>query len=116
MYSNIGDPELINQMSSLQAQLSNGIKLIGKYGREYCAAERDYVVAKAQETLRLRSEGMPATLITDVVKGKVAKELFKRDTADMMYKTAIENVNALKLQIRVLQAQIDREWGAVRNE
>lgn len=41
-----------------------------------------------------------------------AKQAFKRDTAEVMYDTAKEHVNALKLQIRVLDAQIAREWGS----
>lgn len=43
--------------------------------------------------------------------GKAANERFKRDVAEVMYKTAQENVNSIKLQIRILNDQISREWG-----
>lgn len=103
----------INELNELSQKLSQGIKLMGRYGREYAAAERKYKVALAQEALRLRSEEMPVTLIDKVVHGKVANERFERDTAEIMWKTSQENVNAIKLQIRILDNQISREYGNV---
>lgn len=102
----------INDLNDLMKRLSNGIKLMGKYGREYAEAERDYKVALAKEAMKLKADGMPVTLIDKVVYGKVAEERFKRDSAEIMYETSQENINALKLQIRVLESQINREWGA----
>lgn len=104
----------INDLNDLTAKLSTAVTLMAKYGKAYAAAERDYKVALSQEALKLRAEDMPVTLIDKVVHGKVADKRFNRDTAEVMYKTAQENINALKLQIRVLEGQIAREWG--RNE
>lgn len=103
----------INELNDLSKRLTQGIKLMGKYGREYAEAERDYKVALSQEALRLRAEEMPVTLIDKVVHGKVADVRFKRDSAEIMWKTSIENVNAIKLQIRILDNQISREYGNV---
>lgn len=110
MNNNLGDPMLINQLNDLSLKLSHGIKLMGKYGREYADAERAYKVALAKKALELRDRGMPVTLIDKVIYGKVADERFERDTAEVMYKTAQEHINAIKLQIRILDNQIDREY------
>lgn len=100
----------INELNTLSNQLSAAVKTMGKYGRDLAEADKAYKVAMARTALELRADGMPVTLIDKVAPGKVANERFKRDTAEVMYDTAKENVNALKLQIRVLDAQIQREW------
>lgn len=100
----------INELNDLTKRLTEAVRLMGKYGRDYAEAERAYKVALARAALELRAQDMPVTLIDKVVHGKVANERFKRDTAEVMYKTAQENINAVKLQIRVLEGQIQREW------
>ena len=68
-----------------------------------------------EEALRLReTKDMPVTLIQQVVYGipEVAELRFKRDVAETMYKVSQESINTLKLKIRVLDAQIGREWGS----
>lgn len=106
--------QAINELNGLLEKSSQAIKLMGRYGREYAEAERDYKIALMQEALKLRASDMPVTLIDKVVYGKVANERFKRDTAEMMWRTAQENCNTIKLQIRVLNSQIEREWGNAR--
>lgn len=110
MNGNLGDPELINQLNDLSLKLTQGIKLMGRYGREYAEAERAYKVELSKQALVLRERGMPVTLIDKVIYGKVADKRFERDTAEVMYKTAQEHINAIKLQIRILDNQIDREY------
>lgn len=102
--------DLINALNSETARLTQAVRLMAKYGKEMAQAEHDYKVALMQEALRLRDSGMPVTLIDKVVYGKVAKKRMDRDIAESMYKTAQENINSIKLQIRVLDAQISREW------
>ena len=109
---NIGDPELVTKLNDLTTRLTQGIKLMGQYGREYAQAEHDYKVQLAEEAIRLRNTDMPVTQINLVIygSGKVPKMRFNRDTAQVMYETAKENINVLKLQMRLLESQIDREW------
>lgn len=109
--NNFGDITMINALNDYSRKLTEAVKLMGHYGREYAAAERDYKIALAQEALRLKSEGMAVTLIDKVVYGHCAKERFARDSAEVMYKTAQENIQSIKLQIRILENQIQREWG-----
>ena len=112
MSENIGDPELINRLNDLTIKLTQGIKLMGKYGREFAQAEHDYKMELAKEAVRLRNTEMPVTQINLVIygSGEVPNKRFKRDTAQVMYETSKENINVLKLQMRLLESQIDREW------
>ena len=107
--------DLINELNDLNRKLSTGINIMAKYGKEYAEAERDYKITLNQECLKLRDSGMAATLIDKVVYGvkEVADKRFKRDVAEAMYNTAQESINVLKLHIRVLESEIQREWGQI---
>lgn len=102
--------ELIQEQQELQKRLDQAIKLLARYGKEAAEAERDYRVEKGKWVLKLRSDGIQATLIPDVSKYKTADLMFKRDTAEVMYKTALENVMAIKKQMTTVENQIEREW------
>ena len=41
----------------------------------------------------------------------VADARFKRDLAETVYKANQEAINSLKLQMRLIEGQISREWG-----
>lgn len=110
MERNLGDMTLINELNDYSKRLTDGVRMMAQHGKEYAKAEMDYKIALAQEALKLRADGMPVTLIDKVVYGQCAKERFDRDVAEVMYKTAQENINSIKLQIRIIDAQIEREW------
>lgn len=106
--------DLVNELLSLSEKLDQGIKRLAQHGRELAEAERDYKILLRQEALKLRAEkGMPVTLISQVIFGvpNVAELRFKRDIASTMYQTAQEYINTTKLKMRVLESQIQREWG-----
>jgi hypothetical protein len=56
---------------------------------------------------------MAVTLINQIVYGipEVASKRFKRDIAETMYQTNLEYINTTKLQLRILENQLQREWG-----
>ena len=106
--------ELENQVNDLCNKLTQSIKILAKYGKKLAEAERDYKITLRQEALKLRTQkDMPVTLIQQVVYGipEVAEKRFKRDVAEAMRNTAQENINVQKLQIRILEEQIKRDWG-----
>lgn len=105
--------DLVNDLNDLCNKLSVSGRQLAKYGNEKAAAERDYKICLRQEALKLREEGMAVTLIDKIVYGipEVAEKRFKRDVAETMYDTCKESINVLKLKIRILDAQINREWG-----
>lgn len=106
--------DLFNDIQNLIQRLNASVKLLSQYGKDLSIAERDYKVTLRKEALKLRTEkDMPVTLINQIIYGvpEVADKRFKRDTAETMYNVAQENINSLKLQIRILENQLQREWG-----
>ena len=55
---------------------------------------------------------MPVTLIQQVVYGvpEVADKRFKRDVKEAIYQANQEAINSIKLQIRIIESQLQREW------
>lgn len=82
-------------------------------GTAYAQAEKDYKVLLRQECLKLRDEGMAVGMIDKTCYGipSVAEARFRRDVAEAVYKANQEAINSIKLQMRLLESQINREWG-----
>nr|DAU67705.1 MAG TPA: hypothetical protein [Caudoviricetes sp.] len=105
--------DLFNDLQSLIQRLNVSVRKLNDYGNERAINEKNYKVTLRQEALKLRQEkNMPVTLINQIIYGipEVADKRFKRDVAETMYNVALENINSLKLQIRILENQLSREW------
>ena len=105
--------DLLNDLEQKIRELNISIKKLRETGTEYAEAERDYKITLRQEALKLRAEkGMPVTLIQQVVYGvpEVAEKRFKRDVKEAIYKANQESINSTKLQIRVIENQLQREY------
>lgn len=78
----------------------------------YCKAKQEYHIAKAKAILKLRTDGCPATLILDIVKGiDVVAELgYKRDIAEAIYKSNIEAINVYKQKANDLRMFFEKEY------
>lgn len=106
--------DLVNEMFRLNDELTASIKRLADNGKKLAEAERDYKITLREEALKLRVEkDMPVTLINQIIFGvpKVAELRFKRDIAETIYNTNQEHINCTKLKIRILESQINREWG-----
>lgn len=81
-------------------------------GIELARAEAEYQTAKHLTVLDLKQDGLPATLINLIIKGdgRVCQTLYKRDCAQVEYESAKEALQVYKLDARLLEAQIEREW------
>lgn len=109
--------DLFNEIENLIQKLNVSIKTLANNGKALAEAEKDYKITLRQEALKLRQEkNMPVTLIQQIIYGvpEVAEKRFKRDIAQAMYDTNQEFINTTKLQIRVLESQLSREFGNVR--
>ena len=106
--------DLITEINDLQSRLDEALSTLYKSGRELAQAEHDYKVALRQKALVLRDSGMAVGMIQLTIYGEedVANLRFKRDVAQSLHETAQEGINILKLNLRILDAQIQREWGA----
>lgn len=90
---------------AIQQLATNGIDLANK--------EKEYKIALNKKALELRAEDMPVTLINQVIYGydDIALLRLARDTAQVKYNANLEYINTIKLQIRILENQMQREWG-----
>ena len=104
--------DLIQEIGAKSALLDAAIKQLGIRGKAYAQAEHDYRVAMRKKILDERSKGTPVTIISDLCRGdpEVAKLRLERDIALTVYESAQEAINGFKLQIRILDSQIEREW------
>ena len=105
--------DLMNELQQKIKELEISIKQLRTSGTNYAQAERDYKVLLRQEVLKLRDEGQAIGVITLTCYGipSVAEARFKRDIAEAIYKANLEAISTIKLQIRVLENQINREFG-----
>lgn len=107
--------DLVNEIGAKTALLDAAINQLGKRGRAYAQAEMGYKIALARKILEERDNGTPVTIISDICRGspEIAKLRFERDCAEIVYKSAMEAIQSYKLQIRILDSQLGREWGNV---
>lgn len=105
--------DLYNDLQYKLKELDISIKSLRKTGTEYAEAEKNYKILLRTECLKLRDEGMAVGMIDKTCYGipSVAEARFKRDIAEAIYKANQESINSIKLQLRLLDAQMSREWG-----
>ena len=106
--------DLTIELNEKVRQLEISIKELRNSGTSYATAERDYKILLRQECLKLRDEGMAIGMIDKTCYGipSVAEARFKRDVAEAVYKANLEAINSIKLQLRLIENQISREYGS----
>ena len=104
--------DLTNELNNLIKKLDVSVKSLRNTGSDYAKAYTDYRVALAKELVRLKDDGMAVTIAYDVARGKpeIARLKFKEISNEAIYKANQESINALKLQIKIIQEQINKEW------
>lgn len=109
--------ELFNELQAKTKELEISIKSLRQTGTNYAQAERDYKVLLRQECLKLRDEGMAIGMIDKTCYGipSVAEARFKRDVAEAVYRANQEAINSIKLQMRIIEGQLNREYNNPTN-
>ena len=109
--------DLFNELQAKTKELEISIKSLRQTGTKYAQAEKDYKVLLRQECLRLRDEGMAIGMIDKTCYGitSVAEARFKRDVAEAVYKANQEAINSIKLQMRLIENQLSREYNSPTN-
>ena len=104
--------DIVNEINQKTILLDNSIKMLRKTGSDYAKAYTDYRVALAKELLILKNEGYAITLAGDIARGKpeIAHLKFEEISKEAIYKANMESINVLKLEIKILQSQMDKEW------
>lgn len=104
---------LFNEIQGEIKKLDVSVRSLRKTGTDFAEAERDYKIALRKEALQLRDNGMAIGMIDKTIYGipSVADARFKRDVAEAVYKANMESINAIKVYIKVLMNQYDKEYG-----
>lgn len=108
--------DLWNELSEKRALLDKAIETLASNGYELATKERDYKIAVNKKALELRAEDTPVTLINTIIYGyeDIAALRFERDMAEVKYNSNLEYINTIKLQIRILENQLGREYSNTR--
>ena len=105
--------EELQKLEELNNLLTSALSEYKKRGQDYAKAYKNYRILVAQELLRLRDSGVPVTICHDLARGKVevanAKE--QEIIAESLYNSCKEAILTYKLQIKILQAQINNDYG-----
>lgn len=106
------DIDLINQLNNKSLYLDTQIKSLAINGKEYAKAYTEYRVALAKELVKLKDEGYAISLASDIARGKkeVARLKFEEICKEAIYKSNLEAIQATKLQIKIIQNQIEKEY------
>lgn len=105
--------ELLEEIKENVDLLDRAVTEIKARGRNKALKEQAYRVALAQYMTQARANGVPVTVLADLARGdpEIARLRMERDMAQSLYESNNEAIHAIKLKIRVLDAQIGREWG-----
>lgn len=104
--------DLMHELDSMKNELHRSMKMLRQNGETLAKKEHDYQLIKAQTWRILKAEGWTSTDLASTIKGQpeVAQAMFERDNAKVMYEANQEHINVVKLEMRVMENQIAREW------
>ena len=104
--------ELFGQRDQIVKSLNQSTQRAYDNGIEAAQKTMEYRIIRAQETARLRAEGIPMTIIETMVKGeqKVAKAEYEMNVAEVSYRASNENIMVQKKLLDSIQADINREY------
>lgn len=104
--------EELERMNELNALLTSALGEFKTRGREYAKAYKTYRIKVAQKLLQLRAEGMPVTIAYDIARGdeEVANAKEQEIITETLYKSCQEAINTYKLQIKILQEQMNKDY------
>ena len=110
--------DLYTELQEKTKQLEVSIKQLRKSGTAFAEAERAYKVLLRAECLRLRDEGMAIGMIDKTCYGlkTVADARFNRDVKKTIYEANMEAIQSIKLQMRLIEGQLNREWNTSLND
>jgi len=104
--------EELEKMAELNGFLTTALSEFKKRGKEYAEAYKKYRILLSQELLKLKAEGMPVTIAYDIARGTetVANAKEQEIITECLYKSCQEAINTYKLQIKILNERINKEY------
>lgn len=112
MEKTIFDGNLLLTIEELTRTLDETINKFNQADIALAEAEKKYQVTMRQKALLEKAEGVSVTFIDKFLRGdeEIAELRKQRDICEAWRDTYQEKINSIKLQIRILNAQADREW------
>ena len=107
---------IFNEVSAIEIQsiaqeirdsarrLSKGPTELFTLARKSAESERIYRKALAMEIMKLRLDGVQATLIPDIAKGNISDLLFNRDLSEAEWTAGRDGLKSLQCQVSALQS------------
>lgn len=104
--------DLWQEIQDKQKMLDKAINELATNGYDLANKERNYKIELCKKALELRSNDTPVTLINQIIYGYdyIPELRFERDTAQVKYNANQEYINTIKLNIRILESQLSREY------
>lgn len=105
--------DLITDLQHKLKMIDRAIDTLAKNGKQLAKSEMNYRIELAKTIFKLRADGVPVTIINDLARGdpKMAALRYDRDTNQAVYDANSKAIDAWKLEARIMEAQIGREWG-----
>ena len=105
--------DLLQELWKINDLLTKAQENFKQRGIEYAKAYKNYRILLAKELLVLKADGMPVTIAYDIARGKeeIANAKEQEIITECLYKSCQEAINTYKLQIKIIQAQINNELG-----
>lgn len=106
--------DLYLELQETKEKLNKSIKKLRENGSNKAEAEKKYKTILRQEALKLRDSGEAIGMINLICYGipSVAEARYERDVALTVYEANKEAINVFKLQLRLIEEQIQREYSA----
>jgi hypothetical protein len=104
--------DLFTEIQEKIKLMDHSLSDLPRRGKDYATAEQAYRVALAKRMLIERANKMPTTIIGDICRGneEVAALKLDRDCKEAYYKAVLEGINVLKIEVRIDENQLDREY------
>lgn len=85
-------------------KIDKNINNLTSMARKYAESEKQYRLELAKEIIKLRTEGVQATLIPGVARGNIADLKFDRDLAETEYKAYKQMLQSLQVELSGYQS------------
>lgn len=105
--------DLYESLNQKLNDLAISVKQLRITATNYAEAYKNYRIVLAKRLLELKNDGMAITLSSDVARGdeEIAEAKKREIITEALYKANMESINALKLEIKIIENQITREIG-----
>lgn len=98
--------EVVDKLNMAMLLLQEGNLELKQLAITMAESKKEYAIALNKEILRLRSEGIPVTIMLQIAKGDeyVAQKRFDKDIAECSYFICKDGIDNLKAEIDTLRS------------